>query len=366
VVSLVGVGLLLAHCAAAWLALRRRPAPRGPAPSDVAVVRPLYGLDADGEAALRSLLGPGVRECVFSFQDPSDAALPLARRLAGESGGRARVVVAPVEPGYSGKTSNLLHGVAATRAPLVVLSDADIVVPPGGLERLLAPFADPRVGMVAAVPVCHGARGVWGRLYQAHLNAIIRLEWLPYAAAGLPVGAPGAAVAVRRSALHAAGGIAALGGYLADDAQLGLRIARAGHRVRVGPVVRSLTGPCDFARYRSVVERSAVIFGCTLPWPLFALHLLFNYGYLAALAVPGWRLPALTYLAARCLALALVEGSATAAALLPALDLTHVWIFAATLLRRRVTWRGLHYRIDAAGKVIEESPRRSDPAGIGG
>lgn len=353
VVALAGVALLLAHVLGALIALRRQRSPGTDVSRFAAgVIRPLYGLEPETEPALRSLLGPGVRACVFSFQDPQDPALPLARRLARESGGLARVLVAPVEPGFSGKTSNLLHGVAATDAPVLVFADADFVVPPGGLARLLAPLDDPRVGVVVALPVCHGARGLWARLYQAHLNVFARLEWLPYAALGLPVGAPGAAVALRRSALDAAGGVAAFGGSLADDVQLGLRVVRAGFRLRVGPVVHSLTGPCDYARFRSVIERAAVVFGLTLPRPLFALHVLFNYAYLAALLIPGGRLPALAYLGARCLALALVEGRASAALLLPALDLSHVCIFAATLLRRRVTWRGVNYRIDGGGRVI--------------
>lgn len=347
-----GVLLIVAHGCVAWLTLRRRQ--QSPvAPSAAAdAIRPLYGLDAEADAALRSLLVPEVRHCVFSFQDPQDPALPLARRLCEQSSGRARLLVAPVEPGYSGKTSNLLHGVAATSAPLLIFADADIVVPPGAASRLLAPLADERVGLVAALPVCQGARGLWAALYQAHLNVFARLEWLPYASLGLPVGAPGAAVAVRRSALEAVGGIAAFGSSLADDVQLGLLVARGGYRVRVGPEVTTRTGPCDWARYRSVIERAAVIFGCTLPRPLFWLHVLFNYAYLAAFAVPGWRLPALAYLLARCLALAWVERRAGAALLLPLLDLTHVWIFTATLVRRRVTWRGLSYRIDATGGVL--------------
>ncbi|MFO7173757.1 MAG: ElyC/SanA/YdcF family protein, partial [Bacillota bacterium] len=158
---------------ALWLLRSRRRCPPGPAPAGVSVILPIKGLDPGAEAHFRHWLAqdPGAPwEVIFSLQDPADPALPVVRALAQAVPDRARVLVNPVREGLHGKASNLWHGVRAARYPLLVMADSDIDPPPDLLRRLLPPLADPRVGLVAGLPVAVRARGLWGRLTACGIN----------------------------------------------------------------------------------------------------------------------------------------------------------------------------------------------------
>lgn len=324
--------------------------------ASVALIRPVRGLDPGAATTLASGRAEAA-EVVYSLQDPEDPALPLCRSLGG------RVVIHPVAAGWVAKASNLAQGVAATRGKRLAFCDADIDLAPGCLTALTAPLGDPAVGVVAAVPVHVGGRGLWGFCYQLHLNATVLLQWLPYAALGLPAGVPGAAVALRRETLAHIGGVAAFARYVAEDVRFGQLLRQTGLRIAVGPAVTSPVGAATWAKYRSLIERGAVIFGLMLPWPLGVFQLVFSYWYwpagllAAAGLAPGWLGPAIAYLGLRMLTAAAGEWLLSprplpaAALALPVMDATSMWIAAATLVHRHVHWRGSTYRVGPGGAI---------------
>jgi peptidoglycan-N-acetylglucosamine deacetylase len=128
-----------------------------------------------------------------------------------------------------GKAAALNHGLAYTKAEIVVAIDGDTVLSNDAIERLVAPFDDPQVGAVAGKVVV-GNRS----------NLITRFQALEYAvgqnldrraferfnAIGV---VPGAIGAWRRGAVLAAGGYSH--DTLAEDADLTLSLQRAGWRV---------------------------------------------------------------------------------------------------------------------------------------
>jgi len=67
-----------------------------------------------------------------------------------------------------GKPSALNLAMGAARGDIVVLSDGDVYVAPGAVQALLAPFEDPRVGIVSGRPVSVDSRdtmlGYWSHL----------------------------------------------------------------------------------------------------------------------------------------------------------------------------------------------------------
>ena len=67
-----------------------------------------------------------------------------------------------------GKPAALNLALGAARGDIVVLSDGDVHIAPGALQALLAPFEDPRLGIVSGRPVSVNPRdtmlGYWSRL----------------------------------------------------------------------------------------------------------------------------------------------------------------------------------------------------------
>ena len=136
--------------------------------------------------------------------------------------------------------STLAQMVPEARYDFLLINDSDITVSPRYLERVMSAFAD-RVGLVTAL-----YRG------RAHGTLASRLEALGIATdfqagvllskmleGGLRYGL-GSTLAVRREALEAIGGYATLADYLADDYELGARVARAGYGVALtGEVVET-------------------------------------------------------------------------------------------------------------------------------
>jgi len=119
----------------------------------------------------------------------------------------------------------------------LIVNDSDIKVAPDYLRRVLAPFADPQVGMVTCL-----YRGIAGRTFGSRLESIgiatdfsagvLAARVLQDVKFGL-----GSTLALRRSDLQQIGGFESLVDYLADDYQLGARIAALGKRVIVSDVI---------------------------------------------------------------------------------------------------------------------------------
>lgn len=130
----------------AWVAYasRRRPQPVAPEPADwpaLAVVIAAYReqqVIAAKVEDVRSNGYPGELEIVVVAEDPGTAA---EARSAGAD------VIEPSE--RLGKAEAINRGVAATNAPVVVITDADTSLEPGSLSALCRWFEDPSVGAVA-------------------------------------------------------------------------------------------------------------------------------------------------------------------------------------------------------------------------
>ena len=132
-----------------------------------------------------------------------------------------------VPPG--GKAKALNTGVALSRNDLVVMVDADTVVDPDSVGRLVQPFADPTVGAVAGnVKVANrtGLIGSW-----QHIEYVIgfNLDRRLYDTFDCIPTIPGALGGFRRSALTDAGGLST--DTLAEDTDLTIAIHRAGWQV---------------------------------------------------------------------------------------------------------------------------------------
>ncbi len=250
VLAVAGLVYFLAATLAARVFIAARRAPLTPFTPGVSILKSLKGLDPGMLDAFRSHCRQsyaGDFELLFgvsSLDDPAAAAVLELQREFPER--PIRLLECPARLGTNGKVSTLAQMVPHARYDFLLINDSDITVGPHYLDGVMAQFAragkDSRpVGLVTAL-----YRG------RAHGTMGSRLEALGIATdfmagvllsrmieGGLSYGL-GSTLAVRREALDRIGGVAALVDHLADDYELGARIAKAGYRVALsGEVVET-------------------------------------------------------------------------------------------------------------------------------
>jgi ceramide glucosyltransferase len=230
--------------AQAWRRSRRRLIATGFSPG-VSVMKSLKGVDPEMLEAFRSHCRQqyaGEFELLFGVSSLAEPAANVVEELQREFPAVAiQLIECPRRLGSNGKVSTLAQMTAQARYPYLLINDSDITVSPRYLERVMgrfAPRAGAPVGMVTAL-----YRG------RAHGTLAARLEALGIAAdfmpgvlvariieRGLHFGL-GSTLAVSREALEKSGGLLPLVDRLADDYELGARIARAGYRIELCPEV---------------------------------------------------------------------------------------------------------------------------------
>ena len=340
----------------------------------VSILKPLRGTDPGMYEAFRShcLQDYPEYELIFGVSDPADPAAELVKRLQSEFPDRAiKLVICPVLLGTNGKVSSLAHQVKEARYDYLIVNDSDIKVPPDYLRRVLAPFADPQVGMVTCL-----YRGIPGRTLGSHLEAIgIDTDFSASVLAarvvqGVKFGL-GSTLAFRRSDLGQIGGFESLVDYLADDYQLGARIAALGRQVVVSDLVVDHHLP-DYSlpeffhhqtRWARAIRDSrkldyiglAVTFG--VPWALLtvgfakarmwslvvlALTLILRYAMAAMMTaqVLRQRLSFLDYL------------------LIPVRDIAALFVWIASFAGHTIHWRGLKFTLKNGKLYPSEASER--------
>ena len=230
--STVYTGLVV--IGAARLAARRRAGQASDFSPAVSLLKPLHGIETDLAEHLESFFRQDYPEfeVIFCARHEQDAGLAIAREVAARHPEiRSRFLASGKPPYANAKVWSLEHMQQVARYGFLVVSDSDVSVQPGYLRAVIAPFADPVVGLVTCL-----YRGVAGGSFWSKLEAVgMSVEM----SAGVLVAemlegmkfALGPTMVVRRQCLEAAGGFRALGSYHADDFILGNMISAGGHRV---------------------------------------------------------------------------------------------------------------------------------------
>jgi glycosyltransferase involved in cell wall biosynthesis len=275
---------------------------------------------------------------------------------------RVRVLTGrPPAPGLPGKPHACAQLAAAARGRVLVLVDADVVLAPEALSRLLA--ACRASGAVAASPLARQAtRTWWEELLLPDLGLAVaeRLDLDAIADPARPAAfLSGQCLLVRRDAYDGVGGFGAVAGSLVEDVALAGRLKAAGHRleVRLAPGLAAVRMYGRFGDlWAGLVKNLAEVWGAgTAP-----------LAWQAARAAAGWA-PWLALAArpgppARRVALAggllqltvraggrLVAGADPRLAVAyPLADLVLLAVYADSVRRRRtgvpLTWKGRTYR----------------------
>ena len=349
----------------AWKFLRKRKSAGAGAPPTpaVSILKPLRGTDPEMYQSFRShcLQDYPEYEVIFGVSDANDPAIQLVEQLKAEFPQHAiSLLVCRENLGANTKVSSLAQMSREARHEYIIVNDSDIRVEPDYLQRVLAPLTDLEVGLVTC-------------LYRGVANSTLgsRLESLGIStdfAAGVLVAQNvehgirfglGSTLAFRRRELQAIGGFEALVDYLADDYQIGSRIAALGRNVELSDVVvetflpkYTLRGFLNHQlRWARTIRDSrfwgyiglGVTFG--LPWAALALILAGGAGW-------AWALLACT--AAMRVAVAIVVGKSvlqdrqvvSSLALIPLRDLFALLVWIVSFAGHKVVWRGDRFRLE--------------------
>ena len=136
----------------------------------------------------------------------------------------------PKPAGWSGKLWAVSQGVAASSAPVLLLTDADIVHDPRHLSTLVARLNEPRVELVSEMVRLNCTSLPERALVPAFVYFFQMLY--PFASVNNPrskvAGAAGGTVLVRKNALETIGGIESIKDALIDDCTLAKAIKSVG------------------------------------------------------------------------------------------------------------------------------------------
>ncbi|WFE42781.1 glycosyltransferase [Micromonospora sp. WMMD998] len=223
----VGRTLLLFVLALRHAARRRRPdwSWGPPVTEPVSVIVPAYNEKEGIAAAVRSLAGgdhPGGIEVVVVDDGSTDGTADIVAALGLPN---VRVVRKP----NGGKPSALNTGVALARHELVVMVDGDTVFEPDAVRRLVQPFADPRVGVVAGNVKVGNRRSLIAKWQHIEYVIGFNLDRRLYETLRCMPTVPGAIGGFRREALAQVGGMT--DETLAEDTDITMALGRAGWHI---------------------------------------------------------------------------------------------------------------------------------------
>jgi ceramide glucosyltransferase len=213
----------------------------------ISILKPLKGCDAETSDCLRSWLRQryeGSFEILFGVGSRADPVCDVLRQLLDAHPDiEARLVICPDRLGLNPKVSQLARLAREARYDMICVSDADVFAPPDFLTNTVQPLSEASLGLVSA-PYCFAeGRSLEMKVEAVSVNADFWSQVLQARSLAPMRFALGAALMLRREKLEAIGGFAALSDYLADDYELGQRVAGTGARLDLGTVVVECRSP---------------------------------------------------------------------------------------------------------------------------
>ncbi len=354
------------------------------APS-VSVLKPVRGVDFGSYENFASFCRQEYPdyEVLFAVNDDRDPAVPVIRRVIEEFPGRKiRLLVGAEHFGTNRKVNKLARLAREAQNEVLVLTDGDVRVGPQFLREVVAPLANRKAGAVTSF-----YRGIAEKNLGAEIEAIGASSdfFAGVLMAGWTEGitfALGASIATTKEWLGKMGGFEAIADALADDYELGHRIAKAGGEIVLSREAVWTMYPAQNLRsfWDHQVRWARTVRLCR---PLSYVGLLFAQGLpwalLAALVAPVKWIAAVYLLAYLILRFAMAwtvgiwgirdEILRRKIWLLPLRDAIHFVIWLASFGSNHIRWGSVEYVIRqgrmvpiagserAAAKPAEDAPR---------
>jgi ceramide glucosyltransferase len=299
-------------------------------------------------------------EILFTVNDADDPAVPAIRRVIQEFPDRdIRLLVGAQNLGANRKVNKLARMTSEARYEFLVLADGDVRVGPNFLREVVAPFASGNTGAVTSfyagiVESNLGARLEAIGAASDFFAGVLMADWME----GIHF-ALGASIVTTKTWVRKIGGFAPFADMLADDYELGRRIAEAGGEVLLSREIvwtmypaQTLHGFWEHqlrwartVRLCRPLSYAGLIFTHGLPWAVLAFFVAparsLGVAYLAA------------YLVLRLSMAWMVGvwgvGDETVRRkpwLIPLRDAVNFVVWLASLVGNRVVWGGTEYTID--------------------
>jgi ceramide glucosyltransferase len=283
----------------------------------------------------------------------------------------AQLVICPESLGPNAKVSTLIQLMRLARHDVLIVADADVWIGHGVLAQIISLLEDRTVGLVNCFYRLRLADGAnlamrweafavnadfWSQVLQSR-----SLKPLDFAL--------GAVMATTRAQLQKIGGFDSLAQYLADDYQLGHRIAQSGGRILLSTMVAECrNAPMSLAEVWKHQIRWARTIRVCQPWP-YAFSQLHNptlWPWIWAVWQPAGPVVAFAFL---CLAGRMAVGWScqrkltgqtdwNSLWLAPAKDLLQLFVWAMAFFGNQVQWRGELFKIKRGGKLMRSGPLR--------
>jgi ceramide glucosyltransferase len=200
----------------------------------VSLLKPVRGVDFASYENFSSFCRQDypVYEILFCVNELSDPAVPVIQKvMADYPKQRIRILSGAQQFGTNRKVNNLALLAKEAQFDVLVQTDGDVRVGPNYLQELVAPLADPAVGVVSCF-----YRGVTQPSLPAELEAVgavsdffagaMVADWMEGVTFAL-----GASVATTKGWLEKIGGYEGFASFLADDYEIGNRVHKAGGKV---------------------------------------------------------------------------------------------------------------------------------------
>ena len=361
-----------------WAAARKFPLHKnnsvpGFAPA-ISILKPLNGCDDTTRDSLASWLKQnyaGPVQILFGVANSSDPVCAIVRELLAQNPqANAQLIISEKLNGVNAKAAKLAQLAQLATHDLILISDADVRVPPDFLANFVAPLRDEQIALVncfyrLANPVTTAMRweavainaDFWSQVLQSAM-----LKPLDFAL--------GAAILLRRKSLDEIGGFESLADCLADDYQLGHRIAKHGHRIALCPVVvECWDAPMNWTQVWNHQLRWARTIRVSQPLPYF-FSILSNATFwpllwlLVALAATETFYAPLLAFAFVLIRIGLAQNLQrrftperrliSPAWLVPMKDLLHAAIWLSAFAGNTVEWRGRTMKLRPDGTLVEK------------
>ncbi len=372
--GLVVVGVVRFHAEA-----RRQ---RASVPDDahlpaVSVLKPVHGLEARLKENIESFFRQDYPEyeILFAADAADDAALAVVREVCARYPQiRSRVLVTgtpwPNPPVYS------FHCMAEAAAhEILVTTDSDVEVSPRYLREIVPPLLDAKTGMLTCLYRGKNVAGFFSGLTALGMSVEMAAGVLvANLLEGMKFGL-GPTTVVRKDALGAIGGYAALKDYIAYDFAIGDLIAKAGYRVVLSAhVIDHVVNQKSFRHMWQNQLRWAQTTRYSRPKGHFGSGLIFAmpYGILgfaaaALLGHAGWGAILLGIAVLNRLAEAWLVGWTVvrdrqvkrAPWLYPLRDLLGFFVWFASYLRLRYVWRDSRFELVGTRIALRQTEDRS-------
>jgi ceramide glucosyltransferase len=334
----------------------------------VSILKPVRGVDFASYENFQSfcLQDYPEYEILFCVNDFKDAAVPLIRKLSADYPARSiRLLANAPQLGSNRKVNNLALLACEAKHELLVQSDGDVRVGPNYLRELAAPFERAETGVVS----CFYSGVTQGNLW-AEIEAlgaatdfsagVLVADWMEGVTFAL-----GASVATTKTWLGRIGGYEALANVLADDYEIGNRVAKAGGKVLLSrEVVATMYPTMTFGECWQHQSRWAR----TVRWcrPASYVGLLFTHGLpwavLGALLTQSTAGAAAYFGAYTVLRLAQAwtvgawglddESARRKLWLVPLRDAIHFAVWFGSFFSDRITWGELEFRLTERGEMV--------------